>query len=237
MVKTVMFDLDGTLLPFVQDEFVKYYFGGLCRKLAPYGYDDPDSIVKYVWKGTGAMIKNDGSRPNSGAFWEVFRSAFPDKPDAREFCDDFYTKEFDAVKQCLKHVPDHKPMLERLKSAGAETVLATNPIFPECAVATRLAWVGLSLSDFKLVTHYDNSTFCKPNPKYYEELLKKLGRQPSECIMIGNSVGEDILPAKSLGIGSFLVTDFIENPENADISEFARGTVEDAEKFALEKLG
>ena len=235
MIKTVMFDLDGTLLPFVQDEFIKYYFGGLCKKLAPYGYD-PDGVVKNVWKGTGAMIKNDGLRPNSEAFWETFRAAFPDKTDAKEFCDEFYTGEFDAVKACLKDVPDHKPMIERLKSAGAELVLDTNPIFPECAVATRLTWVGLSLSDFAFVTHYDNSTFCKPNPKYFEELLKKLGRQPADCIMIGNSVGEDILPAKSLGIESFLVTEFTENPENVDISEFNRGTIEEAEKFAAERI-
>lgn len=235
MIKTVMFDLDGTLLPFDQNEFIKYYFGGLCKKLAPHGYD-PDGVVKNVWKGTGAMIKNDGSRTNSEAFWETFRAAFPDKPDAKEFCDEFYTGEFDQVKQCLKYVPDHKLMIERLKSRGAEIVLATNPIFPECAVATRLAWVGLSLNDFALVTHYDNSTFCKPNSKYFEELFKKLGRQPSECIMIGNSVGEDILPAKSLGIESFLVTEFVENPENVDISEFNRGTIEDAEKFTAERL-
>ena len=235
MIKTVMFDLDGTLLPFDQNEFIKYYFGGLCKKLAPHGYD-PDGVVKNVWKGTGAMIKNDGSRTNSEAFWETFRAAFPDKPDANAACDEFYTGEFDQVKQCLKYVPDHKLMIERLKSRGAEIVLATNPIFPECAVATRLAWVGLSLNDFALVTHYDNSTFCKPNSKYFEELFKKLGRQPSECIMIGNSVGEDILPAKSLGIESFLVTEFVENPENVDISEFNRGTIEDAEKFTAERL-
>lgn len=228
---TVMFDLDGTLIPFVQDEFIKHYFGGLCKKLAPLGYD-PDGVVKYVWKGTGAMIKNDGSRLNSEAFWETFRAAFPDMPDAKEYCDEFYTGEFDAVKACLKSNPDHKPMIERLKSAGAEIVLATNPIFPECAVATRLAWVGLSAGDFAYITHYDNSTYCKPNPKYYEELLKKLGRQPDECIMIGNSVSEDIMPTKELGIKSFLVTDFIENPGNVDISDIPRGSIEDAEKFA-----
>ena len=232
---TVMFDLDGTLLPFNQNDFVKLYFGGLCKKLAPYGYD-PDSVVKYVWKGTEAMVRNDGSRVNSEAFWELFRAAFPGKPDARQFCNEFYTNEFDAVKACMKRTPNHKPMIDKLKSAGFEVVLATNPLFPECAVETRLKWVGLSEEDFSYITHYDNSTYCKPNPKYFTELLEKLGRQTSECVMIGNSVPEDILSAKSLGIESFLVTEFMENPDNEDISQLRSGTIEEAAEFAISRV-
>ncbi len=232
MIKTVMFDLDGTLLPFVQDEFIKLYFGGLCRALAPYGYD-PDSAVKNVWRGTKAMVENDGSRLNSEAFWELFRAAFPNKPEVREVCDEFYINEFDAVKTCLKRTPDHTPLIERLKNAGLEVVLATNPLFPECAVATRLSWVGLSESDFAYITNYDNSTFCKPNPKYFTELLKKLGRQPEECFMVGNSVPDDIIPTKGLGMGTFLVPEFAENPNGEDISQFLSGTVEQAVEHIL----
>lgn len=228
MIKTVMFDLDGTLLPFVQEEFVKEYFEGLCRKLAPYGYD-PDGVVKNVWKGTAAMVRNDGSRLNSEAFWETFRAAFPDKPEVREICDGFYSNEFDAVKVCMRYVPNRKPMIDRLKSAGREVVLATNPLFPKCAVDTRLAWVGLTAGDFSYITHYDNSTYCKPNPKYFTELLEKLGRQPEECFMVGNSVPEDVIPAKSLGMGVFLASDFAENPDGEDISQFLSGTLEQAE--------
>lgn len=229
-----MFDLDGTLLPFYQDDFIKLYFGGLCKKLAACGYDS-DGVVKYVWKGTEAMVKNNGSRLNSEVFWEVFRAAFPDKPDAREKCDEYYTNEFDAVKSCLKYIPNHKPMIDRLKSAGFEIVLATNPFFPKCALNTRLAWVGLREEDFSYMSHYDNSRFCKPNPKYFTELLETLGKEPSECVMIGNSVTEDIIPVKSLGIESFLITEFAENPQNADITKFNRGTLEDAERFVSEK--
>lgn len=232
MKTTVMFDLDGTLLPFLQEDFIKLYFGGLCKKLVPYGYD-PDGVVKNVWRGTKAMTVNDGSRLNSEAFWEVFRGAFPDMPEVRPVTDEFYVKEFDAVKACMKYTPNHKPMIEKLKSAGAEIVLATNPLFPECAVHTRLAWVGLSVEDFRYITHYDNSTYCKPNPKYFTELLEKLGRKPADCVMIGNSVPEDILPTRELGIESFLLTEFAENPNNEDISKFNSGSVEDAINFVL----
>ena len=38
-IKTILFDLDGTLLPMDQDIFIKGYLGGLAKKLAPYGYN------------------------------------------------------------------------------------------------------------------------------------------------------------------------------------------------------
>ncbi len=101
MITTVMFDLDGTLLPLVQEEFVRVYFGELCKKLAPLGYN-PDETVKAVWAGTKAMMKNDGSRPNTDVFWEVFNSMFSGMPDAKPYCDEFYTNEFNKARCILK---------------------------------------------------------------------------------------------------------------------------------------
>ena len=63
MLTTILFDLDGTLLPMDQDLFVKTYLGLLARKMAPEGYD-PKLLVECVWKGTEAMYRNDGSRSN-----------------------------------------------------------------------------------------------------------------------------------------------------------------------------
>lgn len=234
MITTVMFDLDGTLLPFEQEDFVNIYFRELCKKLAPLGYE-PKPTVKAVWAGTGAMIKNDGSRLNSAAFWETFRALNEGKPDAETVCDAFYTQEFDKARACLKYIPDHKPMMERLKAAGLRLVLATNPIFPLDGVLTRLKWVNLSEADFELITHYGNSKFCKPNLNYYKELLGKIGAKPEECVMIGNSVPEDMCAAE-LGIATFLIDEFAENPENENISQFEHGNFEDAEKFIGDKL-
>ena len=39
MLNTILFDLDGTLAPFNQDEFIRAYFGALTRRLAPMGYN------------------------------------------------------------------------------------------------------------------------------------------------------------------------------------------------------
>ena len=59
MIKAILFDLDGTLLKMDQEDFIKAYFGGLAKKLAPYGYD-PQALINAVWQGTKAMQANDG---------------------------------------------------------------------------------------------------------------------------------------------------------------------------------
>ena len=39
MLKAVFFDLDGTLLPLNEEQFVKVYFGSLYLKVKDLGYD------------------------------------------------------------------------------------------------------------------------------------------------------------------------------------------------------
>ena len=39
MLNTILFDLDGTLLPFWQDDFIHTYFKMLVACAAPMGYD------------------------------------------------------------------------------------------------------------------------------------------------------------------------------------------------------
>ena len=39
MIRAVCFDLDGTLLPLDIDEFCKYYFGMLAKKMTAHGYE------------------------------------------------------------------------------------------------------------------------------------------------------------------------------------------------------
>jgi len=95
MIKAILFDLDGTLLPMDQDEFTKGYFKLLAAKLAPYGYE-PKTLIDTVWAGTAAMVKNTGAQTNEAAFWEMFSRTYGaekterDKPLFEEFyADDF----------------------------------------------------------------------------------------------------------------------------------------------------
>ena len=73
--KTILFDLDGTLLPMDQDAFTRGYFKLLAQKLAPHGYD-PAALVDNIWAGTAAMVGNDGKRTNEAAFWDRFAALY-----------------------------------------------------------------------------------------------------------------------------------------------------------------
>ena len=70
-ITTVLFDLDGTLLPMDQETFVKAYFGLLANHFAPHGYD-PKVLINAIWAGTKAMVVNNGEKTNERVFWDVF---------------------------------------------------------------------------------------------------------------------------------------------------------------------
>ena len=221
-IKAVLFDLDGTLLPMDQDVFIQAYFGGLAKKLAPFGYE-PESLFSAIWKGTSAMIQNDGTRINEEVFWESFCHTLhlPSRKDETVF-EEFYNNEFQKVKEVCGYEVQSAAIVRRLKDAGLTVVLATNPIFPAIATESRMRWAGLSPDDFALYTTYENIGYCKPNLKYYEEITSRLGVSPEECLMIGNDVGEDMIAAH-LGMKVFLLTDCLINKKNADISAYPHG--------------
>lgn len=230
MLNTILFDLDGTLLPMDQEKFTRAYFGTLSAKLAPLGYD-PKALVKGIWAGTEAMVLNDGSKTNEKAFWDRFATIFGEKvySDIKTF-DEYYENDFDSVASSCEPNLRVGAMIKSLKSKGYTVVLATNPIFPPVATHKRAAWAGLDTSDFALITTYDNSCFCKPNPKYYEMILENIGKRPEECLMVGNDARED-LAAKAVGIDVFLLTDCLINKDEIDISKHKNGNLDALESY------
>lgn len=225
-MKNIFFDLDGTLLPMDQDKFVKAYFTALAKKLIPLGYE-PNTIAESVWKATVAMIKNDGEKTNEEVFWKEFSKIYGEKvySDIPVF-ENFYENEFDNLKNFCGFNPLANKVVKLAKSKNYRLILATNPVFPPIATQTRARWAGLNPDDFEYITTYDNSKFCKPNPKYYNEILEKLGLKAEETLMVGNDISEDMV-AKTIGIDVFLLTDCLINKTNEDISEYPNGNFED----------
>lgn len=237
MIDTVLFDLDGTLLPMDNDVFTKGYFKGLAAELMPYGYA-AEPLVDAVWRGTAAMVKNDGSRSNYEAFWQTFEAVMPGwKTEHRAVTDTFYKGNFEAAKRYTGENPLARPLIDALKRDGLHLVLATNPLFPKDGVETRLRWVGLSSADFELVTTYENMHYCKPNPKYFAEILEMTGKSPAQCLMVGNNMDEDGAAATAAGIRTLIVTDCLINESCTPVSTYPSATFSGLYAAIREQLG
>lgn len=232
---TILFDLDGTLLPMDQDAFIRAYMSRLAAKMAHFGYE-PDKMVKAVYAGTGAMIGNDGTERNETVFWRTFCSVFGEKAldDAPHF-DAFYRNEFQQVRHSCGFDPRSAALIDSLRKKGLRLILATNPLFPQAATHSRIRWAGMQPEDFELVTTFENSSFCKPNVRYYEEIVHTLGLNPAQCLMVGNDVGEDMIAGK-LGMRVFLLTDHLINRVGEDITQYPHGSFEELERCIQAQL-
>lgn len=230
MIKYILFDLDGTLLPMDQEVFVKDYFERLARHLAPMGYE-AQALFKNLWKGVGAMVMNDGKVKNETVFWKVFEQIYGEKvyDDIPAF-DEFYRTDFQNTSKVCGFNVQAKECVDRVKDMGYHVVLATNPIFPAVATESRMRWAGLEPSDFEYYTTYENSSYGKPNLKYYEEILEKIGAKAEECLMVGNDVAEDMVTLK-LGMKVFLLDDCLINKYNENIENYPHGGFEQLMRY------
>ena len=143
---TILFDLDGTLLPMDNDVFVKTYFGLLAKTLAPHGYG-PKALVDAVWAGTAAMVANDGRQTNEAVFWEKFAGVFGERVYGdKPVFEAFYANEFQNARSVCGFNPQAAQTIRRAKELGLRLVLATNPLFPAIATPERRADRRIRLS-------------------------------------------------------------------------------------------
>lgn len=229
-ISTVMFDLDGTLLPMDNDEFTRGYFKLLAAKLAPYGYE-AGPLIDGIWSGVAAMVSNDGSRTNEEAFWARFAEVLGDRVfEHRPVLEEFYAVDFKAASRFCGFNPAAAETVRRARAMGLRTVLATNPIFPAVATESRIGWAGLTPGDFELYTTYENSRHSKPNADYYRDILSELGLSAGECLMVGNDADED-MAAGQTGMQVFLLTDCLINRENRSLDLWPHGGFAELDRY------
>ena len=58
---------------------------------------------------------------------------------------------------------------------------------------------------FKNHLTQDDFSITKPDPRYYERIIKACGAEPEKCLMVGDRIDKDIIPAKQLGMKTVMV--------------------------------
>lgn len=232
MINTILFDLDGTLLPMDIKNFEKIYFEALAGYLGD--LMSPKALVENIWASTNAMVESTEYKTNEMVFMDDFKNRINGSLEVyKERFDKFYDTEFLRAKNAVYENEYMKKSVKLLKAKGYKTVIATNPLFPLKAIHHRIRWAGFEPSDFEYITHYEKSHYCKPQTQYYEEILQDLNKSPEECMMVGNDVQEDLISGK-LGLKTYLIKDHILHRTQEEIVTDYEGYYKDFYTFVQE---
>ncbi len=208
MITTVLFDLDGTLLPIELDDFQNVYFEALTTKLND--IVGPKQLIKMIMASTKAVVENTNKVKNEVVFMDALKS-FVGEDNLKVYQErfiDFYNNEFSVLKTVINPNQHMIEAVSLLKEKGYDLIVATNPLFPKIAIEKRIRWAGFDVSDFTYITSFEDNHYCKPHPIYYQEILDETNKNPKECMMVGNDRLEDLIAAK-LGIKTYLITDHL----------------------------
>ena len=215
-MKAIFFDLDGTLLPMNEDNFLRGYFGYLYKFMAPFGFEK-DEFVKAVWYGTDAMRNNDGKRTCEEVYWDAFSSLFKDKD--KEFLhqkfDEFYSTKFEMTKDfCNPPHNNAQGIIDALKKNVDKVIVVANPVFPTIAMRKRLEFAGLNPDSFDYITSYETSHYAKPNKMFIKEIMDKFNLSSEDVTYFGNSEKEDGKAARELNVKFYLTGNIVRDDKN-----------------------
>lgn len=229
MLKAILFDLDGTMLPLDIESFVKDYF----KKLAEYFHEiiNPEIFIKGLLLATEKMITNQGKLANEEMFMQKFLPLINQERSKMEpLFMQFYQEEFPKLS-----IHAHKNLIadEIVKTVikkGYKIVLATNPLFPEAAILERMNWAGIADNPWELITSYEKFHSSKPSISYFREIATKIQVLPEECLMVGNDMQEDMI-ASEIGMKTFLVTDYLVDKGNEQYRVNQAGSLVEVKKY------
>ncbi|MBN2899946.1 MAG: HAD family hydrolase [Clostridia bacterium] len=206
-INTVIFDLDGTLLPMNTDEFMN----GYNRAIAGYFKDliDPKEFVKALWESTEATVKNLEHKKNYDVFKaEMEKRVSVDVELLYDHIYAFYDEVFHDLGTYASRSEAIVKAVRLLKQKGYRVLIATNPLFPMKANHTRIRWAGFEPDEFDYISSFEDNHYCKPHIAFYEEVLQANQIDTATALMVGNDVREDLV-VKKLGVRTYLIEDHL----------------------------
>ncbi len=214
MIDTILFDLDGTLLPMDFDHFMKLYF----YHIGEYFSDliEPKKLIGDILQATDYMARMKNDKTNEENFMEHFAGLIDGDIDVyKNRFNDFYINHFDFVQASTSPSSLMNQCVKILKEKGYTLCIATNPLFPRVANLRRLKWGNIDIDDFLYMSTFEQNKYNKPFIEYFQEVLDHIVKRPEDCLMVGNDLSDD-LPAQKIGIKTYIITDHLLNKNNVE---------------------
>ncbi len=207
MIKTILFDLDDTLLGNDMDTFLPQYFSLLD------GFANEHlhvaNFLPAVLKASQIMVANkDPLLTNNAVFWtEIKKLTGIDRVEAEPLFEEFYRVDFEQLQGATSKISTSAELIRTCFRDGYKLVIATNPMFPRSAVEARLRWAGIPVDEFAyaLVTTIENMHATKPHDEYYGEILEMVNCAPQDALMVGDDWKRDIEPAVRMGLSTYWI--------------------------------
>ncbi len=208
MIKTVLLDLDDTLLRVDTDAFARKYIAEVgIRTIKSYPAITPEIFQNAVRESMRATITHlDPSCLNNEKINAAFAHHLSLQVDEIvAVFNDYFDNGYSDLRGDADAADGAAELVATLLENGYNTVIATNPVFPARATHQRIRWAGFDpdKTKFKLITTLENMHFAKPTPHYYEEVLARIGVESEDAIMVGDDYKNDIAPAAAAGLATW----------------------------------
>ena len=189
--KTIVFDLDGTLVDSVLDLADALNRLMIARHLPPF---DPIEVKAMIGDGAAALVQRGFEARGC-------------PPDATAF-DDFLADYSAHAAVRTREFPGVTPGLAKLSQSGWQLAVCTNkPALAAIEVLTALRLDGY----FAAVCGGDSVARRKPHPDHVLATLRQAGGSPSRAIMVGDH-RNDVAAASGAGIPSIFAAWGYGNP-------------------------
>ncbi|MFX1452014.1 MAG: HAD family hydrolase [Promethearchaeota archaeon] len=201
-IKAILFDLDNTLLNIDENGFNNAFAQELANEAAH--LISREVFIKQWYAAVYETIKNEDKRINLDKFWNYFCDLVNISRDTIEpILVNNYKNKFEGLKRFVTKKEEARKVIQLAFDLGLDVIIATNPIYLEVGMKIRLKWADIIDFPYRLITHIENSCYCKPSLKYYEEIFEKIGHPAKDCLMIGDLNGDMV--AANLGCSTFLI--------------------------------
>ena len=181
-IKTVLIDMDGTLLNMGESAFETEYVKRMVIFLEQRYPGKGKDLVKAVGYGGEMMKHSDGSRTNFDVFWEAFEKVSGVTREAFEpVVTEYYQTDYRHIGDDYIPDADMQAAVRLLQEKGYQLIVATTPVVPLIANKERVRWSGLSDINWMDITSFEDYNYSKPNVKYFEQICEKHGLNPTEC--------------------------------------------------------